>query len=228
MKYPYYTGLNLKLVPKNSEEPEIYLAKIVYLTSEHICIELPVRVDGGRYGFFPNGTELEASFVGIDNTLYRFPSTVLGRKKASKPLLLISHPEPDQIERKQRRNYFRVATECTVTFYPQQAPYNSFTGKTIDLSGGGMAVVFGDQPPLSQGDKMRFSLELPFSKDKQLTVGGIAELIRLTPLDHNDGERMKYSFQIIDIAEEDRQLIIQYCFNVQLKLRRKRLRIDNS
>lgn len=229
MKYPYSVGLTLSLQPKNSQEPaepELYHSKIVYLTSQHICIELPVRDDEGRYGFFPIGTELDISFVGRDNMFYQFPSSVLGRKKESKPLVLISHPEPNQIERKQRRNFVRIPTECEVTLHPVAAPLISYNGKTVDLSGGGMALVFHDPPSIEIGDKVLFRLDLVFSEEKHVTVEGMAELLRVSPLTPDDGQ-LKYSFQFTEIAEENRQQIIQYCFNVQLEERKRRLRVKS-
>jgi c-di-GMP-binding flagellar brake protein YcgR len=220
MSYPYHVGVTLTIHPTNRDESEIYTTQIVYLTSQHICVELPVRVDGKRYGFFPDGTEINVSFIGRDKMYYQFISTVLARKKEDRPLMFIAHPDPASVERKQRRNYVRVPVQTKVFIYSQSEPNRDLVAQTIDLSGGGMAILLPTKAGLSEGDLVRWELTFPIS-DEMKTVGGLAQIKRIEPWKEND-ELNQYALEFTEIIEDDRQLIIQYCFNIQIERRGKR------
>lgn len=221
MGYSYQVGTMFTLQPKNKNSSDRYLASVKYVTHQHICIELPVRLKGEGPAFIPIGTELEVSYIGKDNVFYKFTSSVISHKTKDEPVLYLSHPAPEKIERKQRRNYFRVPTETEVHLYPTSDPQTSLVAKTVDLSGGGMSFMLPDDQDLQDEETLRFKLPLQFPNGIEKTVHGSGQIKRVDTIEKG----RLYAIQFTEITEGDRQTIIQYCFNIQLKRRGKRFSV---
>ncbi|MFV0436189.1 MAG: PilZ domain-containing protein [Desulfopila sp.] len=122
----------------------------------------------------------------------------------------------------QMREFFRVDATTSVissSFRPefsgQEGKPWSIRGKTIDISGCGILVKFGQAVPEDQHTK----LEIALSGDDSGTITTIAHPVRSTKV---ADDHYEVAYQFDEITTEDRDIIIGYCLLVQrLHLRLK-------
>ncbi|GGK18841.1 hypothetical protein GCM10010965_09790 [Caldalkalibacillus thermarum] len=225
MDYLYKVGDKLFMKPCSEAGSDTYKARIVDLNEQYIYIELPMHEQSSRLAFFPEGTELEVWFTGKDKVPYQFVSQVAGRRKERIPVTLLTHPHPDTIERKQRRQYLRVPCDEKIFLYVQndhQAPKDPLIAQAVDLSGGGMAFTLAGKEQLQPGDEVKWEFSLPPVHESSTPISGRGVVKRVTP-PAEKGMPYKYSVAFTEIREQDRQQIIRYCLRRQLEMRKKGL-----
>ncbi|MCB2297148.1 flagellar brake protein [Clostridium tagluense] len=126
-------------------EERYYNTNIQDLTEEYIAISIPMS--GGQYVPLSRGDIIDVIYY-EDENLYKFKSSVIGRKIENIPILLVS--KPLEIEKIQRRKYVRISLINTAK-YKNLKNQSKISPKTIeereylkasivDLSGGGMKV----------------------------------------------------------------------------------------
>ncbi|UOQ93598.1 flagellar brake domain-containing protein [Halobacillus shinanisalinarum] len=215
------TPIILELYEHSQNEPECYKCKLVDDTEEYIYIDYPVKMDSGKTAFFFEGTEFYVSFVGEDESVYRFKTEVVARKKMNIPVLVLTFPGRDELVRIQRRKYVRVESSLDVAVSGEGCSMTSFTSVTKDLSGGGAAILFPQSHGLTQNQEIEIVLVLPMNSGENRYVETKAKIIRIGTVDNN--HRVNASVEFINITEKHRQSIVQYCFEQQMYMRKRKL-----
>jgi len=221
MKHPYKIKELLYLQQRlvNQEDTPIYKARIADLSDEFISIEIPMVEGTGKYGFFLEGSELDAWFYTENGSKYQFVTTVLGRKKVDIPVTLLTHPHPDSIVRTQRREFIRVPCYEEMAIHPlKQQEFSPFLARLLDVSGGGLAFQTLDKPEIKEGTEFNWWLNLPLKSGGILHPSGKGKLIRIIE-PAEKGQSYKCSVQFKELIESERQKIMRFCFERQLGMR---------
>lgn len=124
------------------------------------------------------------------------------------------------ISHDQMREFFRVDAVTEVIsksfrpdFFSNEGHDWALHGKTIDISGNGILAVFSEKPP--EEEPVRLELTLP--AEARDIVNLLANPVRTYRVDGNHWE-VAYHFQ--DISDEDRDMIIGCCLEIQRRFLR--------
>ncbi len=202
------------------EKLERLKCKLVERKGNKLFIDYPINLETGRTAFLIIGTELNASFVTNDN-VYRFQTEVTGRSKENIPMISLTYPGDNQLIRIQRRQFVRINTNLDVAIHPKENEFEAFTAVTSDISAGGTALLLPKTTKLKKDQEIMIWFALPFHKDQMEYIKVKGKIIRIMPGDHE--LFVKAPIQFLDINEETRQILLQFCFNQQIQLRRKGL-----
>ncbi|WP_059106008.1 flagellar brake protein [Shouchella shacheensis] len=204
----------------NAGEASVYKARIADMFSSHLAVEVPTHDKSGRVRIFEQGQQLKAWFVDKQGNCYVFSTVVIGREKDRIPLLLMTHPHRE-LHKIQRREFVRVPSQLPLTLHSvKDNEFPSIKALTRNISGGGLAFILKEAPPFESGTNLRFSLELPSSKEDVVSVEGTAQVVRIAPpAEKVDPYQVFLQFSAIE--EKERQAIIRYTFRRQLKLGKK-------
>ncbi|AOM82787.1 flagellar brake protein [Salisediminibacterium beveridgei] len=209
--------IHLELKVPDGDQKQRYKSKLLDYERSFMYIDFPVDEQTSKPSFFMEGTEFRVWFAGKDNAVYSFETQILGKVDRGIPMLVMKDPGKDSYLRIQRREYVRVETALDVAVHPVKEGTKPFTTVTIDVSGGGAALVLQSNHQLKDSEVLNLWIAIPFR------IGGIeyintkAEIIRII-----DGKSpIKCSCQFIDIDEGDRQKIIRYAFEKQLERNRR-------
>lgn len=153
---------------------------------------------------------------------YRFKAVVTGRG-ASNNVPLLKIEAAGDIEKIQRRNYFRLDCSLSVQ-YRQVESLNPARNEgtpfkkalASNLSGGGICLLLEEKLEVGK----LIECELPTGEGK--IVGFYGKVIRY---DRSETEGFKYEVGIayIKINENDREAVVKFIFDEQRKLRKKGL-----
>lgn len=213
--------LTLELI--EVDEHEKYRCKLLEKEKQRIFVDYPININTNRTVYLLEGTHLRASFIGEDGAVYWFHTEVVGRLKGHIPMLILSYPEEDQLIKIQRRQYVRVETAVDVAVHPLQFDFTPFVTITEDISAGGLALYASSDIKFYNGQKVSLWLVLPMQNGEYHHLNIISKVVRSVP---KDGKRNKVSFQFLDVDQNTRQILIRFCFDQQLLLRKKGL-IEN-
>ncbi|WP_162297839.1 flagellar brake protein [Halalkalibacillus sediminis] len=207
---------------KDGEVEDRFQCKLVEYSSKKLFVDYPVNERTGRTALFLEGTELRVSFVGKAGSVYSFPAEILMRKKINQiPTLVFSYPLKENLKKIQRREYVRIDTSLDVAIYSVDENKQPLITRTIDISGGGIAVVSKERKDINfvSGDKIEITMVLPFQTNdySYLTISG--EIIR--HVEQHKDQPPKLTIKFLDLDDDIRERIIKYCFDKQLERRRK-------
>ncbi|PXW91715.1 c-di-GMP-binding flagellar brake protein YcgR [Streptohalobacillus salinus] len=212
-------GTTLTLEQRNKEdEVTRFKCRIVEHQGHTLYIDYPINVQSGRTDVFPKGTTFEAFYVGEQEAVFHFSTEIKGRKKANLPMLLL-HFDEKKMKKIQRREYVRVDANIDIALEDQGMEIPSFSTLTSDISGGGVAVNLKDGIKVKPGTTFKTVLVLRTGPTEYHYIYATTEAIRTQQ--KKDHRTATLSMKFTDIDEKDRQKIIQYCFETQLKNRRQ-------
>ncbi|WP_170287578.1 flagellar brake protein [Aquibacillus halophilus] len=214
-------GTPLALELNNNGDISRYRCKVVEYEDNDLFIDYPINVITGRSDIFPTGTEFNASFVGNDNSVYKFNTEIVGKKNINIPTLILDYPEKDLV-RIQRREYVRVDTAVDISVDDPTLKIPTITSVTNDISGGGISIVLPTSYPFESGMLLDLCMVFPMESGTFEYVLAEAEVIRV--IKRREGQKDLLSLKFIAITDKDRQTIIRYCFEKQLKTRKKGLK----
>ena len=186
------------------------------VTEDYIAISVPMST--GQYIPLPNGTIIDVIYY-EDENLYKFQSSVIGRKFENIPIILIANPK--DVKKIQRRKYVRIPLITTVKYkniknQPKTSPTSINSSEylkaiLVDLSGGGMKVKVSEK--VNNNDFLLISLTI--NKEDIFIVG---QLMRITKED--DGKfSCALSFESLD--DFTREKIIKYIFQLMREQMKK-------
>ncbi|GAA4061542.1 MAG TPA: flagellar brake protein [Bacilli bacterium] len=208
----------------DDEEIKRFRCRVVEQKGSSLYIDYPINTQTGRTDFFPKGTFLFAYFVGSDQSIYKFYTEIIDRKREKVPMLMLRFDQ-NKLKKIQRREYVRVDASLDVSISDPEGKLETFTTVTKDISGGGLAVVLPENIEIKSGTPFDLVIVLR-TKDKDIDyIFTRAESIRIFELTKEAKQLLSMKF--VDIYEQDRQHIIQYCFETQLKERRQALENKN-
>ncbi|WP_257347732.1 flagellar brake protein [Pseudalkalibacillus decolorationis] len=213
-------GETLFLDIQQGKELTQYKCKVEQVTNDHIYITYPTNLHTNKTEFFKVGTFFEAQYTTKEKETYAFRTELIDRLKEHIPLLKISLPQSDQIEKIQRRAYVRVDSSIDVAVHSVSDKFQPFKALTSDISAGGCAIILPENHPLQENSDVECWIVLPIKTEYQY-LRQKAKVIRI--LEGNNGERNKATLHFIDVTEEDRRSILRFCFEEQLLLKKKGL-----
>lgn len=204
---------------KNEEEMQKFKCRLVDRGDGIFIIDQPINEETKRPGYFYDGTEFEAWFVGKDQAVYTFETEILSRRNGTIPTIVIRDPGKENLIRIQRRNYVRVDTLIDVAIHPIEGEFSPFTTGSIDLSGGGLAVGLPKGVTLEPNKEVLCWLALHLQTGEVLYIRTICSVIRTFVKFPEKRERA--SLQFLSIDDLERQKVIKFCFEKQLAIKRK-------
>ncbi|GCD08957.1 flagellar brake protein [Clostridium tagluense] len=193
-----------------------YNTNIQDLTEEYIAISVPLSA--GQYVPLSRGDIIDVIYY-EDENLYKFKSSVIGRKIENIPILLIS--KPLEIEKIQRRKYVRISLINTAKYknlknQPKISPKaidesEYLKASIVDLSGGGMKVRVSEE--IVKNDFILVNLTV---NNEEIHIVGQAKRIQ-----KDDEGRFVcgLSFEFLDNLTRER--IIKYIFQLMREQMKK-------
>ena len=153
-------------------DEKYFKSNIQDITEDYIAISIPIN--SGEYLPLSKGDIIEVLYYEEEN-LYKFKSSVIGRKFENIPILLISKPK--EIKKIQRRKYVRVPLIRNVKYKniknqprinPSTIDESEYTKAIlVDLSGGGMRIKVPEEIKLNEF----IMVSLTVNKENILIVG---------------------------------------------------------
>lgn len=202
-----------------SKEVKRYKSKIVEVNEEEIYIDYPFEESTGKTSFLPSQLKLKAYIVTKENSVYTFYTTIIGRKKIEIPVIVISYPGKDELVKTQRRRFVRVPSQVDVAVHPIHNDFAPFTTTSIDISAGGIAFLSDRNDSFMIGKTIFLWLVLPFDGESNKYVKTKAHIIRVESGSSDSKQRVSLEFD--GLSPIERQVLIQFSFDQQLKYRRK-------
>lgn len=209
-------GTNIILESISSEDIEKFRCKIVEQKGNTIYIDYPVNTKTNKTAFLIEGSQYRVSFVDEAKVAHAFKTQVLGRVKSNIPMIMLSLPSDEEIIKIQRREFVRVITPVDVAV---EYDHQFFQFVTEDISAGGLAIIINQAVPFKENDEVQLTIVLPFSNsnDGIQYVQTSAKVIRFI-----EKENMIIApLQFTNTDDIDKQNIIRFCFERQLKIRKK-------
>lgn len=212
--------LTLEIFNTDANSYEKYRCKIMDKNNEHIFIDYPVHMKTKKTEVFRIGTRLSAEYIGEDQSVYRFKTIVLHRRKGKIPTLALQVPSKDEIKRIQRREYVRVDTAVDVAIHSKKESFSPFTTVSVDLSGGGLSVIIPKGVQMEEKEDIHVNLVLPMHSGDYNYLNLNGEVVRVL---QNDFSANTASIKLLSLSEQDKQAIIRYCFEKQREARQKEM-----
>ncbi|MEH7236878.1 flagellar brake protein [Bacillus sp. JJ1562] len=212
-------GDMINLEPTINPNGEKYRCRVVEKMENKLYIDYPVDNKTGKTVFLLNGTQLKAYVVADSTSAYFFDTMVLGRVKQNIPMIVLSLPGEDSMYKIQRREYVRVETPVDVALHSLDGEFQPFISITRDISAGGASIILPTSKTLIPGIDILTHFVLPTLSDDYKYVTFRSDVIRI--VDGKNGERNRASIKFVDVNESDRQLLIKFCFERQLLLKKK-------
>ncbi|WML45132.1 flagellar brake domain-containing protein [Neobacillus sp. PS3-40] len=216
-----HIGDVLTLELKNSDQSEKYKCRLVDRKGNDYYIDYPLSLETNRTVFLLDGTQLNVSFVGPDgSSVFKFETEIKGRIKKNIPMLIISYPGNENVRKIQRRQYVRIETSVDIAVHPLDFEFPPFACVADDISAGGVSFLVPIESSLKQGMKIQIWLVLVLQNGEYHYMKLPGQIARI--FDFNE-TRNKISLQFNDITSQERQLLLRFCFDRQLEIRRKEL-----
>ena len=182
--------------------------RVAEVEDGYLLIDYPIDSETGRTVFLVGGTQLDASFQVNDEAVYSFRTEVMGRVKRNIPMIRITFPGTEGLEKVQRRQYVRVeaALDAAIELNGKRSQHI-----TADISAGGCALKLKSQFQLAGGETVQLVLVLPFEGGKRIYLQLQAEVLRIWEGKSDWIASLKFE----DLNDRDRQHIVRYCFEIQ-------------
>lgn len=170
----------------------------------------------------PIGTPLRVLLIG-DGAAYRFHARVLDRREGEKGAILYL-TRPAWLERIQQRAYFRIPADVPTTVAHLNAGKEeppTYAALIRDISGGGLRLVL--PVALPKGALIRVRMPIPRLGEPAYEARVVFHQKEIQQ------ERVEYIIgcEFIHLPEETRNLLINYCFDVQRQQRDRREKVDS-
>ena len=197
-------------------DEKYFNSNIQDITEEYIAINIPMSV--GQYLPLSRGSIVEVIYYEEEN-IYKFKSSVIGRRFENIPIILLS--KPTEIQKIQRRKYFRIPLISSIKYKnlknePKTDPRtieNSEYSKAllVDLSGGGMKVKVSQQVNLN--DFLMVSLTI--HNESILIVGQAKRIVK------DDEGRYTCGLSFEYLEDSTRETIIKFIFQLMREQMKK-------
>ncbi|WP_223703487.1 flagellar brake protein [Sutcliffiella deserti] len=208
-------GMTLTLQMHEGEDK--YRCKIQEIKENDLYVDYPIHIKNGKTTYILNGTQVKVSFVTEEGIAYCFDSEVLGRVMQSIPMIQFSYPGHNNLIKIQRREYVRVESSVDVAVHPISVDFPSFTTLTHDISAGGSSINLPPNRTVPENETISTSFVIHLNSGEIHYLKLKSKVIRVVNVQNG---RKRASLQFEQIKEFERQVIIKYCFEQQLLLRK--------
>jgi c-di-GMP-binding flagellar brake protein YcgR len=213
--------LTLEAYSYDDKTVEKYRSKIIEQNDRYLYVDYPIHMKTKRtQASFGIGTKMIAEYLGQDQSVYRFKTEVMERRRGKIPTLALKQPKEDQIERIQRRQFVRVDTAVDVAIYSIKNSFSPFSTVTVDISGGGISVVIPKGVRIIEGENISIYLVLYMHAGEYHYLELPGQIVRLI---ERESVASTASIKFLELSEQDKQIIIRYCFEKQREARQKEL-----
>ena len=135
-------------------------------------------------------------------------------------MLIVSYPGDEHLIKIQRRQYVRIETAIDIALHPLQYEFDPITTMTDDISAGGTGIFVPADTNLQVGMPIQAWLVLLMQNGKYHYMKLLCRVVRIVP---NTEGKHRVSLQFIDVSSHERQLLLRFCFERQLELKKKGL-----
>lgn len=215
-------GDSLTLELRYSDKQEKYRCKLVERKNQYLYIDYPIGMETNRTAFLLDGTQVKCSFVDQDGSVYLFETEVLGRVKENIPMLILMFPGEEQLIKIQRRQFVRIEISVDVAIHPVHQEFKPFTTVTDDISAGGAAILAPNNIDFKNGQELYCWIVLPMQNGEYHYFKFKSRMIRSKNLDETQN---KVSLQFLETNSHERQILLRFCFDQQVSMRKKGLEI---
>ncbi|MEC0181797.1 PilZ domain-containing protein [Paenibacillus peoriae] len=194
-----------------------FKSRIAEEESQDFLIEIPMSQTTGHLKKLFLGEELSIFFLSEGGIRNYFNTHVTGFKEDVLRMVRIQKPDPDSISKIQRRNYLRVQASLEIAV-KHGVNESRFVAETHDVGGGGVSFHTQGTHLLEEGESLSCWILVPYKNGTLEHVWFQSEVIRVQEMEN--GRRLimlKYE----QIADQERQKLIKYCFERQLEFREK-------
>lgn len=215
------TKLEVSLTNRAGDNASPYYPVKLQCINDDFSLEVDVPIYNTKVVFFNSGSSVQVTTT-LQDGIYSFQANVVGFKKKGQIPVMALKPE-SEMQKIQRRSYFRLNYICTAKYRPFKLTIfgsNEETFKsthTVNLSGGGMCILSDEKI-----EKTNF-LECVIILEKEISIRVIGKVVSVEKDDINELKKWKLGIQFERILEVEREKIINFIFQEQLKLRRKEL-----
>lgn len=207
-------GTLLTLEPTYTDRIEKFRCRVVDRKANVIFIDYPINIATKKTAFLVDGAQFRVTYSTESKVSYSFNTEVLGRRAGNIQMILLSCPPPEEFIKIQRREYVRVETPVDVAIEFDGRRYQ-FVAE--DISAGGTAIHIKSPVGFKEGDVVKMMVVLPFVNGDIRYVETDATIIRIFERD----EVTIASIHFTDTDDLDKQLIVRFCFERQLMIRKK-------
>ena len=209
-------GTLLILEPTYTTRNEKFRCKVVELQNNVVFIDYPINTATNKTAFLLDGAQFRVTFTTEKKESYSFYTEVLGRRAGNIQMIMLSCPPLEEFIKIQRREYVRVETPVDVAVEFEGRRYQ-FVAE--DLSAGGTAVFLKAPVGFKEGDVLKMIVVLPFVNGDMRYVETDATVVRI--FEKDDVKIASFNFTNTD--DVDQQLIVRFCFERQVLIRKKEL-----
>ena len=214
-------GDMLTLELKNAENIDKFKCRLVDRKDTMLYIDYPINLRTNKTAFLFDGTQLNATFIDQDGTsVYLFISEIVGRVKTNIPMLVLTYPGSEGLIKIQRRNYVRIEAAADIAIHPLENEFQPFTAVTDDLSAGGAAVLIPQEKILQPDMMVKAWLVLILQNGEYHYLSLLSRVVRV--IRYNETMN-RLSLQFNAISNLERQLLLRFCFERQLEIKKKGL-----
>jgi c-di-GMP-binding flagellar brake protein YcgR len=157
----------------------------------------------------------------LPDAVYTFRCPVV---KVNEEGVTLGMPEPEEVQRVQRREFVRVPTSLEVLVEPELeldslAFGPPFKAPLADISGGGCSLV--SPVEIKRGDRLRVTMDLP----EEGVISLLGKVMRCAPIQTPKGQRYSCGLDFGSMVEGLRSKLVRYVFAMQ---REQARRVKNS
>lgn len=206
--------------PVEIELPETskisYRSRVEGIFSNNITLAAPLKQ--GQIVSLSPGTTVKVSYSD-QIAIYSFESQVISQNSLTLPTVTLG--EPYDFKRTQRRNFVRVESHLSIVANQLDEAFEpvaeTFSGITIDLSGGGL--MFVCNTVLKYADILDVTIYLSENE----SVKALSKVVRFVENPQKAKQKYSVGLEFTVIEESERDKIIKFIFNKQRALRKKGL-----
>lgn len=214
-------GTVLTIEKVNDDQFQRFKSKIMDFDEDTISIDYPVELNSNRMLYVMNGEQLKISFVEEESEqAYQFITMVIGKRKETIPLLVLSSPKQEDIVRIQRREFVRIKWAVDVAVHPLHNEFVPFNTVTDDISAGGASIIVPINIPIRQHQEILCWFVLPRRSGEYHYLKFTCEVIRI--IDYNETRKI-LSLKFLNNSRQQEQILLQFCYEAQVALRKKEL-----
>ncbi|GMA55759.1 c-di-GMP-binding flagellar brake protein YcgR [Alicyclobacillus sacchari] len=198
----------------NNQDSKYYKSRVADVDEQCLYVDVPVDPVTGKEFEIHVDESVVVEYTVSETEVYRYTAHIQGLSYIPTPAIRVEHPaHATDLERIQRREFFRISLDVPVTVMCERMS-KEFILQSIDISGGGIAVMTKSAIDIRMNDVVRISLILPYIdynlKTSCQVVRVQTEANGITTL----------SMRFVDISERERDQVIRYTFMRQRALRR--------
>lgn len=209
-------GTQLILEATYTERTEKFKCRVVEKRDNMIFIDYPINLATNKTAFLIDGAQFRVMFTTESKESYFFNSEVLGRKAGNIQTIILSCPPSEEFIKIQRRQYVRVETPVDIAIEFEDRKYQ-FVAE--DISAGGTLIYLNTPVNFKEGDSVNAFVVLPFVNGEIQYVETDATIIKIF---ERDGVKVA-SINFTNTDDVDKQLIVRFCFERQVLIRKKEL-----